>query len=432
MQELMAMLGLPLVACLAMLSILGYLGIHILKREIVFIDIALAQIVAVGAVWAHLYFHAQEGSILHHAFTLGFALIAAMFYSVTRWKVTMVPLEAVIGVSYAIAAAGALFLIGVGVGGHVHVQHMLSGNILWAKWADIAFSAAVFAAAGLAFFILRRPFGAISEDYEAARRQGIKVVWWDFLFYALVGLVITRAVCVCGVVLLFSFLIVPATCSALFSARSGPRLLITWAVGALASLLGLIFASRLDFSLGPSVALFLGLCLVLAAILRTCRPRVSVPVLILFAGAYVALLAAYPSALEARRPVQEPAEVEAERPAEGRTDLPEPPLSEAEARRKLEEARTSAELEALFALTDDPALRGDTVCKTIEVDAPVGAALALRFLRSDPPVFFRQRVVDELSGALGEDLGYDAMKPSSDPANRQAILKLSETYGLKD
>ncbi len=423
------MLGLPLAACLVMLSILGCIGVHILKREIVFIDIAFAQIVAVGAIWAHVHAHVAEGSTMHHAVTFGSALVAAAFYSLSRWRITQIPLEAVIGVSYAVGAAAALFLIGTATGGHVHVQHMLSGNILWVQWADLAFSTAVFVAAGLLLFLLRQPIGAISDDYEAARRRGMKVVWWDFIFYVLVGVVITRAVCVCGVVLLFAFLIVPATCSALFSPRWGPRLRITWSVGALASVLGLLFASRLDFSLGPSIALFLGVCLLLAVVLRTCRPRVSVPVLVLSAGVYVALLAAHPSSLEALRSAQEPA---AQSSREADTQAPPPSVPESEVRSGLEEAGTPAEFEALFGRNDDPALRSDIVCRALAVDAAAGAALALRFLRTDPPFFFRQSVVDELGRVTQEEFAYDPTKPFSDPKNRLAILRVRERYGVKD
>ncbi|HNR97795.1 MAG TPA: iron chelate uptake ABC transporter family permease subunit [Planctomycetota bacterium] len=430
MPELIDLLGLPLAACLLALSILSCVGVHVLKREIVFIDIALAQIVAVGAVWAHVYFDAGENSLLHHASTLGCALGAAVFYSVCRRRIAQVPLEAVIGVSYAIAAAGALFLLGIGARGHVHVQHMLSGNILWTRWEDLAFSAAVFAAAGALFFLLRPSFDAISEGYEAARRRGVKVVWWDFLFYTLVGLVITRAVCMCGVVLVFAFLIIPAAIAALFAAGWVPRLAIAWSVGALASLLGLLFAARLDFSLGPSVALFLGICLILAAVLRRRRRSVSMAVLAAAAGAYVALLAAYPGELGPVRSQRAAAETCA--PDAEAAEEPAASFSETEIRRRLEAAGAPAEFEALFGLVDDPALRAAIVCKALEADAPTGAALALRFLRSDPPFFFGQQAADGLRGVMGGGLEYDATRPAADPANRRALAAVREKYNLED
>ena len=264
MQQFLEVLGLPLLACVTMMSILGYLGLHVLEREIIFIDIALAQVVAVGAIGAHLAFGAHGDSPVSYGCALGAALAVAAFYAFARQRIVQISLEAVIGVSYAIAAAAALFLVGIAPGGHVHVQHMLAGSILWTSWRDILVCAAVFAVVGLCFYLLRRPLARVSGDYVKARQEGMKVAWWDFLFYALISVVITLGVRIGGVVLVFAFLIIPATVSALFSSRWRVRAGIAWAVGALGSVTGLLFADRFDFSVGPSVALFLGVILVLA------------------------------------------------------------------------------------------------------------------------------------------------------------------------
>lgn len=258
----------PFVACLAMLLVLGYIGVHVLKREVIFIDIALAQIAAVGAIAAHVVFQFHGHSIYSHAMAVGGTLVAAAFFAFARRRVVQIPLEAVIGVSYAVSAAAALFLVGVAPGGHLHIQEMLSGSILWAGWEDVAWSATVFAAAGLSFFAFRRPFGAISEGYERAAAAGVRTAWWDFLFYALVGVVITMSVRIAGVVLVFSFLIIPATLSATFAEGWAGRLAVAWIAGAASAVLGLLFAGRFDFSVGPAIALFLGLSLVVTAALR--------------------------------------------------------------------------------------------------------------------------------------------------------------------
>lgn len=271
MPQIVQILGLPLLACLLMVGILGVFGIHVLKREVIFIDISLAQIAAVGGVVAHLAFHVQEDSMLGHACALGFVLAAAAFYALVRRRVTQISLEAVIGVSYAIAAASALFLFGVAAGHKHDVHQMLAGNLLLAGWADVRLCALAFFGVGACFFLLRARFRRISDDYESALAEGVNVVWWDFLFYALLGVVITLAVRLGGVVVVFAMLIIPATVSALFSERWGRRLLITWAAGAAASAAGLLFAYKLDFSLGPSLGLFLGVALVLAALFRRLR-----------------------------------------------------------------------------------------------------------------------------------------------------------------
>ena len=275
MMHFFQLFGLPFLACLTMTAILSYLGVHVLKREVIFIDIALAQMAAVGTIAAHMAIGAHGGSPVAYACAFAASFVAAAFYSVVRRRVTQIPLEAIIGVSYAIAAAAALFLVGVAPGGHIHVHEMLAGSILWTTWADILLCALVFSAVGLCFFLFREPFRRISDDYEKALREGLKVVWWDFLFYVLLGIVITLAVRIAGVVVVFTFLIIPATVSALFSARWGIRLVISWGTGASASMAGLLFADRLDFSVGPAVALFLGAALVLATTYRICRARLS-------------------------------------------------------------------------------------------------------------------------------------------------------------
>ena len=260
------LLGVPFLACLAMIAILAYVGIYILKREIIFVDIALAQIVTIGAIVAHCAFGIHSDSLAGYCFPLGAVCIAAAFYAAVRRRIFQIPLESVIGISYAIAAAAALFLLGTAPGGHVHVQHMLAGSILWITWSDVLICIIVFSVMGLFFYLLRTPFRRICEDYEKSLRAGIKVIWWDFLFYVLVGIIITVSVRLGGVVVVFAFLVIPATISALFSSNWRTRLIVAWAAGFVASLVGLIFAHHLDFSVGPSVAAFLGLELVLASL----------------------------------------------------------------------------------------------------------------------------------------------------------------------
>jgi len=269
------MLGLPFLACLMMGGMLGYCGIHVLKREVIFIDVALAQIAAVGSLIAHFAFEAEESTPLAYAFSLGCVLLIAAFYALVRRRVFQISIEAVIGISYAIAAAGALFLIGLAPG-HAHVEELLAGSLLWIFWPDVIVMLVVFTGVAVCFYIFRRPLRSVSESYEQAVACGAKVVWWDFLFYALVGVVITITVRIAGVVVVFAFLIIPATISALFSARWAARMLIAWAAAVTASVAGLLFALKLDFSVGPPIALFLGCLLTLAAVFsKLCRVRAT-------------------------------------------------------------------------------------------------------------------------------------------------------------
>jgi zinc/manganese transport system permease protein len=273
MIQLIQLLGLPFLICMMMGAILGYCGIHVLKREVIFIDIALAQIAAVGSIIAHLAFDAEEGTLLAYIFSFACVLTIAAFYAVVRSRIFQISIEAVIGISYAIAAASALFLIGV-TPGHTHMEEMLSGSLLWTGLPEVTRSFIVFCAAGFCFYIFRKPLLRISEDYNDALSRGMKVVLWDFLFYALVGVVIVQAVRIAGVVVVFAFLIIPATTSALFSSRWGTRMLVAWSVAVIASIGGLLFGYYLDFSLGPAIALFLGGALIIAALFsKLCKIR---------------------------------------------------------------------------------------------------------------------------------------------------------------
>jgi len=272
---ILAMLGLPFLTCLLMAGILGYLGLHVLKREVIFIDIAVAQVAALGAIAAHMIFHIHGDSPQALVCAVGATLAAALFFAVARHRISQLPIEATIGITYAIVAAGALFLIGKSTCGHTHVQEMLAGSLLWVEWRELGWTAVVFAIAGAGFVLCRRPFQEISDNYEDAVSKGRNVLVWDFLFYAMCGLVITFAVRLAGVVVVFCFLIIPATVSALFAAKWHVRLLITWMAGAIASIAGLLFCLRFDFSAGVSVSLFLGIILILAAVYTNnyLRPR---------------------------------------------------------------------------------------------------------------------------------------------------------------
>jgi zinc/manganese transport system permease protein len=424
------LLGLPFLVCVAMTAILGYLGIHVLSREIVFVDIALAQIVAVGAIGAHLAFGDHEHSLPSHVASLALALGAAAFYALARRKVLQISQEAVIGVSYAIAAAAALFLIGIAPGGHVHTQHMLAGSILWATPTDLLVCALVFGAVGVCFYVLRHPFHRISSDYDGAIREGMKVVAWDFLFYALLGVVITFAVRIGGVVVVFAFLIIPATTSALFTAHVRRRLLLTWGAGVLGAVLGLLFAHRLDFSVGPAVALFLGVDLALAGLWRRSSSLLAGGVAAVVAVGYVALLVTGPSHVGVPRAAPEvsgspateagPAETS---PAAADPSAEVPPGS-------LDGEATTRGLAALFERAPDPQTRRDVVLRALDLEPRCGARLALRYLQEDPPLFFRQGIVDGLSGLEGEPLDWDVMQPFAAPENGEAVARLEEKYRL--
>jgi zinc/manganese transport system permease protein len=266
MLQLVETLGFPFLACIIMGSILGYLGIHVLKREVIFVDIALAQVAAVGAIVGHLAFEAHRNSLLSYGCSLLAVFVVAAFYAVARKLIVQISLEAIIGITYAVAAAAALFLVGIAPGGHIHVQKILSGSLLWTGWRDVLIAVVVFSAVGFCFYLVRRPLVSISNNYQQVLDRGLRLIFWDFAFYLLLGVVITLSVQMGGVVVVFAYLIIPATISAIFTSRPGVRLTIILTATGLASVSGLLFAYYLDFSIGPMIALMLGGELVTAAV----------------------------------------------------------------------------------------------------------------------------------------------------------------------
>ena len=275
MWEIVQFLIPPFVACATILGLLCYLGMHVLKREIIFIDIALAQIAAVGATFAHVYLGRDENSLMAYMCAFGFTVLASLFFSQIDRRITQISHEAVIGVTYAVSAAAALFRLALAAGGDVHMEHMLTGSILWARWPDILAIAVLFGCVGLFHIVFRRHFIQLSEDYGGGTVRGTRDVWWDFLFYVSMGIVITFSVKIAGVLVIFSFLIIPATFSAMFAGSWGKRLIIGWCVGIAAVIIGLALSYFLDFSCGPAIITVLGIALIAAALLRLVR-RISV------------------------------------------------------------------------------------------------------------------------------------------------------------
>ena len=263
MNAFFSIMAVPFAACVLMFLILNYMGIHVLMREIVFIDIALAQISAVGALVSMLIF--GHNPAIAEVLAFGFCLLAAAFFSFVRKKNFGISMETVIGVSYAITAAAALFLISKSAQGHTHAKHMFEGSILWATSRDISMSLAIFSACAAFFYIFRKKFLENSSKYM----ESVSTDFWnDFLFYSLFAAVITLSVKMGGVLLVFAFLIIPVVVASLFYGGIQKRLIVSWAVSLIASATGLLFSYYFDFSIGPSIVAFLGLILALVSCIK--------------------------------------------------------------------------------------------------------------------------------------------------------------------
>ncbi len=269
MLEIIEILGMPFIACLLMAVVLGYFGIHVLKREVIFVDISLAQIAAVASILAHITFKSHGNSLTAYILAVGFIVFTSAFYALAQKKITQISLEAIIGVTYAIAAATALFLVGVAPGGHIHVQHMLAGTLLWTSSSDVLWMTVVFSTVCVFVFLCRKPLHAVTQGYqEKSVVQSHKTLWWDFIFYVLLGMVIISAVKNAGIVVVFAYLIIPAAISFLFTRQTTSQLFIIWTTAILASIGGLLFSYYLDLSVAPSIAALLGVQLILAVVAK--------------------------------------------------------------------------------------------------------------------------------------------------------------------
>jgi len=269
----------PFIACLLLAGIMVYFGIHVLKREIIFIDIALAQIAALGGVVTtvlHEFIHPHEGHAHHHEgeegymayfLSLLFCTLAAGIFTLLKSKKIRIPMEAVIGIAYAVATTGAIIILDKGAGSDVHVHDMLIGSILWVTWHQIINLSIVIALVGAFHIIFRKKFIRLTDSYmdDCSMKN---YMLWDFLFYLSFGIVIVKAVVVGGILTVFAFLIIPASISALLAVKWLPRMLIGLSAGAVVILASLYFAWDINVPCSPLIIAGLGILLLVAAVLR--------------------------------------------------------------------------------------------------------------------------------------------------------------------
>jgi|SRR5262245_33093857 len=258
--ELLALLWAPFLMCLVLTGIHAYLGFHVLAREVVFVDIALAQIAALGATAAFLLGYEMDTWESYAAGLLA-TMLGALVLAFTRTRERHVSQEAVIGVVYAVSSAGAVLLADRAPHGAEQVRTLLVGNLLAVRGPEVLKVAALYAGVGLLHWLCRRPFFLISTDPTGAYARGLSVRLWDLLFYASFGVVVTSSVRVAGVLLVFSYLIVPALAGTAVGGSVGARLLTGWGFGTLVSVLGMIASAAFDLPTGATVVCVFGLTL---------------------------------------------------------------------------------------------------------------------------------------------------------------------------
>jgi zinc/manganese transport system permease protein len=251
----------PTMACILLPWLLVYLGLHVVRRGIIFIDIAMAQMASLGICVAVLL-HINLESWAAFLIALGFTLLGAAIFSITGKRSSQIPQEAIIGIGYVVAAAAAVLLLSRAAEGDEEIKNMLVGNILLVSPLDVWKCFGLFVFVGLVHFVLRKRLLLVSFDRERAFQQGLAVRWWDFLFYALFGLVVTSFVRIAGVLLVFSYLIVPAVCGISLAGSLGKRFLLGWAIALVGGIAGLYLSFRWDLPSGAAIVCTFGVLLI--------------------------------------------------------------------------------------------------------------------------------------------------------------------------
>jgi zinc/manganese transport system permease protein len=266
--EILQFLILPFLASLILTGIHAYLGVHVVERGVIFVDLALAQIAALGATTAILIGMDPHGTGAYWM-SLGFTFVGAAIFTFVRSRQKRIPLEAFIGITYAVASAAAIIAMSKATGETEHLKDMLVGNILAVSKHDVLKTAALYGVIGLFHFIFRKKFLAISLSHNSAEPQPqLNVRLWDFLFYASFGFVVTSSVAIAGVLLVFCYLVVPSVGAMLFADRIGTRLAIGWTMGTLVSALGCYCSVFFDTPTGATIVCTFGAVLVLMAVVK--------------------------------------------------------------------------------------------------------------------------------------------------------------------
>jgi zinc/manganese transport system permease protein len=269
-------LGLPFfriaaVATLVLAGIHAYLGFHIVRRGVLFVDLALAQMAALGVALG-VVMGVEHDELRSYLLALGMTFVGAALFAWLRGRERSVPLEAFIGIVFATAQAAAFLLLEKNPSGAEHLKETLVGSLFTVAPRQVGLLALLYAVIAAIHVALRRPFFEITLDERGARARGRRLFLWDFLFYVTFGFVVTMSVQIAGVLLVFGFLVIPAVAGVMATPHTGRSLAVGWSFGFVASILGLLGSVRWDLPAAPSILVALsGLLLAHGALLAVVR-----------------------------------------------------------------------------------------------------------------------------------------------------------------
>jgi zinc/manganese transport system permease protein len=263
-------LAAPFAASLIIAGIHAYMGVHVVERGVIFVDLSLAQIAALGSTIALLIpFMGQDPHGPWVAWcSLFFTFVGAAIFATIRGRKAKIPQEAIIGITYAVASAATILAMSKATSESEHLKDMLVGNILAVSWPEVRNTVWLYAAIAIFHYVFRKRFLAISLNHDNVDAGGLNVRLWDFLFYASFGLMVTRSVSIAGVLLVFCYLIVPSVAAMLYADRIGPRLAIGWTMGTVVSALGIYLSVVLDLPTGATMVCTFGIVLIAMAAVR--------------------------------------------------------------------------------------------------------------------------------------------------------------------
>src|SRR3954468_4007738 len=267
---ILSFLAAPFVASLVIAGIHAYLGVHVVERGVIFVDLSLAQIAAFGSTIAILlpWSGGDPHSNAVYWTSLLFTFIGAGIFATIRSRHARIPQEAIIGISYAVASAATILALSKSSSEGEHLKDMLVGNLLSVSWSEVGTAAILYVFIGIFHWVFRKRFLEISLHHDKAEAAGVSLRLWDFLFYASFGFVVTRSVSLAGVLLVFCYLIVPSVAAMLYSERIGPRLAIGWIMGSVVSAIGVWLSLQLDLPTGATIVCTFGVALVLMAAVK--------------------------------------------------------------------------------------------------------------------------------------------------------------------
>lgn len=272
MIEFLDLMYKPFLACLILTGIHAYIGYHVIERGVIFVDLALAQIAAFGATVAFLIGFSLHSNQSYFC-SLLFTLLGAILLAFTRQKKQIVPQEALIGMVYVVAAASAIIILSFAPEGGEELKTLLVGHLLFVDSFEIAKIAVLYSLVGIIHYIFRKQFFLISGNPKQAETSGLNIRFWDFLFYATFGVIVTSSVEMAGVLLVFSFLMAPSLCAMYLAKNLRARLGIAWGFGLLASCLGMFASYFLDLPTGAAVVCVFGLLLLLVLLYKVLLAR---------------------------------------------------------------------------------------------------------------------------------------------------------------